>query len=48
MPLGVVRYLVGIDPVARALVAAREWLPNLRDVTGRGVEVGWCMLAGCM
>ena len=29
--------------MARALVGIREWLPNLKDVTGRGIEVCLCV-----
>ena len=42
-PLASVHYLVGIEHVARALVGVREWLPNLKDVTGRGIEVCVCV-----
>lgn len=38
-PLSTLRFLTGVEPVARALVGAREWLPNLKDITGRGIEV---------
>jgi hypothetical protein len=38
-PLAAVRFLVGVEPVARALVTAPEFLPNLKDITGRGIEV---------
>jgi len=37
-PLASVHFLVGIEHVAKALVGLREWLPNLQDITGRGIE----------
>ena len=39
-PLSIVSHLVRIEPMARVLVKLREWLPDLKDVTGRGIEVG--------
>ncbi len=38
-PLSGVRLLVGVELVALALATAPEFLPNLRDITGRGIEV---------
>ena len=38
-PLSVVGQLVRCEPAARVLVKLREWLPDLKDVTGRGIEV---------
>jgi len=38
-PLASMRFVVGIEPIARMLVAAREWLPDLKSLTGRGIEV---------
>ena len=39
-PLGIIALLTRIEPMARVLVHLREWLPDLKDVTGRGIEVG--------
>ena len=39
-PLGIIAQLTRIEPMARVLVHLREWLPDLKDVTGRGIEVG--------
>ena len=49
-PLKSVLGLVGIPAVAKALVAAKEFLPNLKDITGRGIEVigaGWRRCCCC-
>ncbi|GAX74152.1 hypothetical protein CEUSTIGMA_g1601.t1 [Chlamydomonas eustigma] len=38
-PLSIVAMLCRCEPIARVLVKIREWLPNLKDVTGRGIEL---------
>ena len=40
-PVSALRRLLSVQPCARALTSIREWLPNLQDVTGRGIEVGF-------
>jgi len=53
-PLSVIRFLTGIEPLARVLVSVREWLPDLKDVTGRGIEspgsswLGPCFSVSCI
>jgi len=42
-----VNFLVGIEHVAHALVGVREWLPNLKDITGRGIEVRGFVKGSC-
>ncbi len=37
--LSAVRYLTSIEPLAVALVTLKEFIPNLKDITGRGIEV---------
>ncbi len=38
-PLSAIASLCRCEPLARTLVRLREWLPNLKDVSGRGIEL---------
>ncbi|KAG1664460.1 hypothetical protein FOA52_006306 [Chlamydomonas sp. UWO 241] len=38
-PLSVIAHMVSIEPMARVLVGLKEFLPSLKDVSGRGIEL---------
>eukprot|EP00798_Chlamydomonas_sp_ICE-L_P032299 gene32299-16867_t len=38
-PLSAITALVRIEPLARTLTGLKEWMPDLKDVSGRGIEL---------